>query len=348
MLKKIYSAVVPQCIRSKIRIRSRIQAISQFYTQVKEFRDDYTKRGIKYSYALLFMDWILCRIFIGATPENYFAYKFYDKTWRFRRQFVTWYRGVYLIRRFNDGSEDQRIMVEDKTIFADAFRDYTKRKILSSENLTEERFRDFLNELGRVIIKPADGFDGKNIYILNASEGDEAIRQAYETFSSHKYTIEEVLEQDGILHELNPGTVNTIRVNVINNKGNFELQNAILRSGQGNKPVDNICAGGVVSWIDIDTGLVVSPFCDLMDKRVLKHPLTGTIMIGKKIPLWERVKATAIEGAKKISHVKYTSWDIAVIKNEEIAIIEGNTYGNFNIQQVINQTGVLKQYSKYL
>lgn len=346
MLRKIYRAVVPQIIRSFIR--SFIASIRSLPALARDFPSEYKKRNIKYSFCLLFMDWVLCRIFLGATPDDYFKYRFYEKTWRYRRQFVTWYRSMYLIRTFNSAAEDERILVEDKTIFAEVFKDFTKRKILSSENLSEESFRAFINELGRVIIKPADGYNGMNIYILKASDGEEAIRRAYESFSSHKYTIEEVLEQDGLMREINPGTCNTMRVNVINNNGSFEIQNAVLRTGQGNRPVDNLSSGGMASRIDIDTGIVVSPFCDVIGKRLLRHPLTGTILIGQKIPLWDKVKATAIEAAGKISRVKYTSWDIAVIKNNDVAIVEGNTYGNFQNQQVIEQAGVWEQYKRYL
>ena len=255
---------------------------------------------------------------------------------------------MWLIGAFNNGSEDERILVEDKTIFAEAFRDFTKRKILSSDGLTLEAFRAFVSKLGRVIIKPADGFNGNDIYILSGSDGEEAIRRAYGTFSSHKYTIEEVLAQDGMLREVNPGTCNTIRVNVINNHGSFEIQNAVLRTGQGSRPVDNLSSGGMVSKVDVDTGTVISLFCDVIGKRLLAHPLTGAVIIGRKIPQWERVKEVAVEAARRISRVKYTSWDIAVITGEDVAIVEGNTYGNFQNQQIVDQVGLWEHYRQYL
>ena len=342
MLKKVYRAVVPNFIRK------RIHSVRQLKTEISLFREEYAKRNTNIAYLTMFIDWLLCFFRLGASHEDYFIYRFYERSWRCRRQFITEYGSKFFISSFNDAANDQRILVEDKTIFAEAFSEYTKRKIISSEYLSETDFRAFLCGLGKVIIKPADGYNGMNIDILKASDGEEAIRSAYESFSSHKYTIEEVLEQDGLMREINPGTCNTMRVNVINNNGSFEIQNAILRSGQGDKPVDNICAGGVVSQIDIDTGIVISLFCDLAGKRVLRHPLTGTVAIGRTIPSWDKVKATAIEAAKKISRVRYTSWDIAVIKNGDVAIVEGNTYGNFNIQQVISQAGVLEQYKKYL
>ena len=342
MLRKIYRAVVPGFIRRGIR---KVRNIPSLF---REFREEYTARSITYSYYALMLDWMMCSMFLGASPNDYFKYRFYEKSRRFRRQFVTLGRSRFLIRSFNDGSEDQRKLVEDKTIFAHVFADMTKRKILSSEDLAYEAFTSFLASLGRVIIKPADGYNGNGIYILRASDGEEAIRQAYGSFSQHKYTIEEVLEQDGILRELNPGTVNTMRVNVINNNGQFEIQNAVLRTGQGNKPVDNLSSGGLVSKIDVETGIIISLFCDVIGQRLLRHPLTGTIMIGQKIPLWDKVRETAIEGARRISKVRYTSWDIAVIKGGDVAVVEGNTYGNFQNQQIVDQTGVWEQYKKYL
>ena len=84
--------------------------------------------------------------------------------------------------------------------------------------------------------------------------------------------------------------------------------------------------GGLAAWIDIESGKITSMFCDLKDNKVLMHPLSGKIIIGM------------------ISDVRYTSWDIAVIRDDKVAIVEGNTYGNFNIQQVITQQGVYQQY----
>ena len=211
-----------------------------------------------------------------------------------------------------------------------------------------EQFEDFVKRNNQVIIKPINGFNGNGIFILNYMEGLERIKQVYNFFQDNECVIEEVLQQDGWLHELNPGTLNTMRINVINYNGEFEIQNAILRSGQGFTVTDNICAGGVVAAIDLNTGMIISKFCDLMNREVLEHPLTNTVILGRVIPNWEEVKRVAVEAAKMIPDVIYSSWDIAVIKKGEIAIVEGNSYGNFNIQQIISKKGVLNQYKKYL
>lgn len=124
----------------------------------------------------------------------------------------------------------------------------------------------------------------------------------------------------------------------------MSIVNAILRSGQGNTVTDNICAGGTVAEVDIKTGIVFTCFYDLSGNCCIEHPLTGTVMLGKKIPVWETVKSTVVQCAKEIGDVVYTSWDIAVIAGNKVAVIEGNTSGNFNIQQVARRSGVKRIY----
>lgn len=169
----------------------------------------------------------------------------------------------------------------------------------------------------------------------------------YEKIVSGDYVVEEVLEQEGILKRLNPGTLNTIRVNAFYCNGNVEIINAILRSGQGNTVTDNICAGGCAARINIENGLVETPFYDLSNHIYQAHPLSGVKMEGMRIPLWENVIRTVKEAVRIVPDMGYTSWDIAVVKGGKVAIVEGNSYGNFNIQQV-SGSGVRKKYERYM
>lgn len=321
-----------------------------YYHRFTGFREHFRKQNListpPHIYVGMKADWLCSLLTLGASAEDYFIYRFYEKNWRTRKQFVTAWKSLFLIRHFNHAAPEERRMVEDKTIFAVEFRDYVRREILSSDGLEWDTFREFLRRLGRVIIKPAEGFNGNGVYILRDTDDATLIQNAYGSFRTGRYVIEEVLEQDGFLREMNPATLNTIRVNVVRKDGSYRIQNAILRSGQGDVVTDNICAGGVVCEIDVESGLIMTPYCDLTGRRVLKHPLTGVVVLGRVIPAWESVKEAALSAAKKISGVRYTSWDVAVIKGSNVAIVEGNTYGNFNIQQVPRQEGILKQYQE--
>lgn len=198
----------------------------------------------------------------------------------------------------------------------------------------------------RIIIKPQNGFNGNGIYIVNYDETID-IQKEFNKIKKENYVIEGVLEQEGVLKKLNPETLNTIRVNAFNNHGKVQIINAILRSGQGNTVTDNICAGGCVARINISNGKVETPFYDLSNHIYYEHPLTNVSVIGETIPYWEDVINTVKEGCAIVPDLGYTSWDIAVIKGGKVAIVEGNSYGNFNIQQVTG-TGVRKEYDRYI
>ncbi|MBQ7168394.1 MAG: hypothetical protein IJR63_00655 [Synergistaceae bacterium] len=344
MLRKIYRAIVPLCLHHILR------RLYTFPSQAETFRKCYDERGIKYSFTFLFLDWAVSHFVVGASPDDYFAYRFYEKNLRGKSQFVTEDRLRFLNYCLNlrDKPEEELRIMGSKSVFDETFMDYTKRRIMYSENLSWESFREFLREMGHVIIKPSSSGAGKGIYILRADDDESEIARAYNSFASRKHIIEEVLEQDGLLREVNPGTLNTIRINVLNINGRYEIQNAALRTGQGSRPVDNISAGGLVSAIDVETGTVVSLFCDKLGRRLLRHPLTGTMLIGRKIPAWEKAKAIVLEGARRISSIYYTAWDLAVIKNEEVAVIECNTGGGFINQQSIEQVGLWKHYRECL
>ncbi len=315
--------------------------VGQFFE--KSFREEFTRFGLPEKYYLSFwIKFIWDFSIYGASVEDFFVYKFYEKKHYCKSNYVTLRNSIWMIHVLNKNG--RRELVEDKTIFIKEFKDYISREALDSTKMNYQNLEEFIEKYGKAIAKPAGGFNGNGIFIIDK----ENVQQSYNIIKKNKFVVEEVLQQDGILRKLNPKTVNTIRVNVINKGGKVCIVNAILRSGQGDSVTDNICAGGIVAEVDIKTGIVFTCFYDLNGKCCIKHPLTGTVMLGEKIPVWENVKNTAIECAKRIDNVVYTSWDIAVISGNKVAVIEGNTSGNFNIQQVARKEGIKYLYRKKL
>ena len=105
--------------------------------------------------------------------------------------------------------------MEDKTIFIKEFKDYISREALDSTKMNYQNLEEFIEKYGKAIAKPAGGFNGNGIFIIDK----ENVQQSYNIIKKNKFVVEEVLQQDGILRKLNPKTVNTIRVNVINKGG---------------------------------------------------------------------------------------------------------------------------------
>lgn len=105
--------------------------------------------------------------------------------------------------------------------------------------------------------------------------------------------------------------------------------------------------GGCAARINIENGHVETPFYDLSNHIYRAHSISGVKMEGMRIPSWENVIKTVKEAVRIVPDMGYTSWDIAVVKGGKVAIVEGNSYGNFNIQQV-SGSGVRKKYEGYM
>ena len=55
-------------------------------------------------------------------------------------------------------------------------------------------------------------------------------------------------------------------------------------------------------------------------ERFRKHPDTNIIFRGQKILRWKEIKEFVIEHSRKIPQFTYLGWDIALTKNEPLAI----------------------------
>ena len=102
-----------------------------------------------------------------------------------------------------------------------------------------------------------------------------------------------------------------------------------------NKCVDNVCAGGLYSLIDIKTGRLSAArskakelYKDDLGKTIeyKTHPITKCKLEGLKIPNWEFIKEQVLDLHTKLRFmsVPFIAWDIALTE-KGLKIIEGNT-----------------------
>ena len=134
------------------------------------------------------------------------------------------------------------------------------------------------------------------------------------------------------IEKLNPESVNTIRVTVINEHGNDPIiPFAFIRIGTKKSGVtDNLGSGGMVCKIDMETGR----FYDgeiIQDHKFVKapvHPDTQEKMEGV-IPNWELVKSGIIQVCNYIPELEWLGFDIAITP-DSFCIIEINTSQNLH------------------
>lgn len=321
-------------------LRKEYYGYAEFYEGVK----DIVPRINKYRN---FFRWLYTLIRYGVSAKEYFLYEFYKKSMYEINTYVTRRRRYWFMKQLNEGT--YREPVEDKVLFAKMFTEFTKRKIIDGNAIKEKDFFELINGEGegkRWIVKPRGGWDGQDIFTFEATADKEAVKDLYNRIYGKDYVIEEFVQQVGELHELNTQTVNTIRINVLHWENEIFVVNAFLRIGNGEHCVDNFHAGGMACAIDIESGVVAYKAIDLRMEPYTFHPVTKRQIIGVKIPRWNEVLETAKAAALKIGDVPYTSWDI-MASDDAVLIIEGNTYGDTEIQQMSDKIGKWKIYKEF-
>ena len=128
----------------------------------------------------------------------------------------------------------------------------------------DELFR-LLREKGALAFKAASGTHGVGFfkveyrdgtyYLNNSPTSEHSLRGRIKKFKSF-YIVTEYVNMHDEIKALYPGSVNTIRVMMLNRDGHHpQIMDAYMRIGSAKSGVtDNVAYGGIVCSIDVDSG----------------------------------------------------------------------------------------------
>ena len=111
--------------------------------------------------------------------------------------------------------------------------------------------------------------------------------------------------------------------------------------------MDNAGAGGIYVGIDVNEGIVNTIARDNIGNKYLKHPDTGVIFPGFKVPDWKEAKETLKEMALVIPNATMISWDLAYSVNGW-CMVEGNDVGEAYLYQAQTQTGAKERIIEHI
>ena len=86
---------------------------------------------------------------------------------------------------------------------------------------------------------------------------------------------------------------------------------------------------------------------DLRNKYYLKHPSTGIIMPGYKIPNYDLVVEFVKRAALQNPRARWIGWDVAVTPNG-CEMVEGNYFVNCDFLQTWDKKGKYSMMKSYL
>lgn len=230
----------------------------------------------------------------GADFDEYFVFEFYKRNTLGREEFITNKKRYEYYHLLN--ADENFLLFENKKNTYKIFKGFYKRDVLPVETMEDRNaFIDFWSRHNVFMYKPVGGAEGRGIKKVLLKSEKEALDFFDSNIENGSFLAEELISQDEQMALLNRSSVNTVRVPAVICKGKVKIFHPFVRMGVGESVVDNHGAGGIVASIDAATGIVYTPGLTKKGHWYLKHPDTGTQIVGFQIPCWDELVELANE-----------------------------------------------------
>ena len=269
------------------------------------------------------IDYLISYFIFGAQPEDYIIGNFYRiKNFFYRNHYVTIDRLNFIKCKFN--TYEGLFFLDSKEKFDLFYNEYMGRKWCNPSKISEEEFiRTFYLQNGYVFVKPMNGYGGIGNFKHSADK--KSLENLYKrlTESDENFIVESYIEQKGVLHDINPSSLNTIRIATVRVRKRVVPLFAYFRAGGAGSIVDNLHSGGVSYSIDIKNGKIL-PGITFKKDNIVSHPSTGIKVAGRIVPHWEAILEYAGKLHKMAPEgIGLVGWDIC-LNGDELCVIEGN------------------------
>lgn len=315
------------------------------YAQMFRIAGAVSKKCDKSFFAVV-KDMVHCGMKYQAGYYDYQEFEFYNLNEEQRETYLTRGKNNAIIIKYND--RQYMNVFDDKITFNKKFNDFLNRDWLDLDSASFDEFKAFVEKNPVIMGKPADGVGGNGVEKYDASNYKD-VRELYDTLKKKKQNLlETFIIQHPDMQVLYDKSVNTMRMFTFCKDGKGCFLQAILKIGNGGV-VDNFSSGGMYTFVE-DNGVVEVPAIDKDDKLYEKHPVTGTGIIGFKVPMFDEAVELVKKAAEVVPQVGYVGWDVGISENGPV-IIEGNSFpGVFQKRASLSKdkTGIIPKYREYM
>ena len=141
----------------------------------------------------------------------------------------------------------------------------------------------------------------------------------------------------------NPSSLNTVRCITFYTKNGVVAPPylSFFRTGRRGSFVDNASKGGIACGIDSVSGrLATDAYAQYYGERYACHPDSGIQFKGYQLPEWEKLLGMCKEMSAQLPSVKFISWDMAHADKDGWVVVEGNSHGAIDFQQLFWNRGL--------
>lgn len=260
--------------------------------------------------------------------EYMYSYEYWKLNEQQRDEFISTAEMQCIYRKF--GSRKVRDLFHNKVSFLKEYKDFIHRKWSLARDLSFDEFKKMIL-LFDWIAKPIDGTRGEGIFKVSSRVvSDNDWQGLYSKCVEGNFLLEECIHACKEIESFHPQSLNTIRVVTFSNKEKCILFGALLRTGAHGNFVDNTHSGGVYAPIDVNTGIIIHDGIDSKGNTYVAHPDTGVVFNGFQIPKWHEIIDTCRKASSQIPNVFFAGWDVCIMNDGRIELIEGNHAPDFD------------------
>jgi hypothetical protein len=289
-----------------------------------------------------------------VTPNDYRAYHLYRKD-RGRRDALRYLSGPRAVPMFTPLNRETDLLI-DKLAFENRFSalglpvprtlavtDDTEhvgdRPVLRSAEEISAFLRERLLAGQELVLKMLDAERGIGVRVATGIDGDDLLMSNGERAplgptvddllaSGRVWLIQERIVQHPELAELNPSSLNSLRVVTFRHRnGEVEVPYAVLLAGRASRQIDGYEeGGGLLVKIDPATGRYGEQGAQRPNHSLLpvdRHPDSGIVFAGRTYPFWSEVLELARAFAQHAGANRFIGWDIATTPSGPL-MMEGN------------------------
>lgn len=306
-----------------------------------------SSNDITISVAHLKRDIILCYVFYGFTPIDYYLFNFHkeNSSWKSRKTFVS---DVYKdYKLFWKEGEEKYMELYDKYMFYKRTNGYFNRAVMFvNEDTKESDFMEFVLRIQDLFIKSNSDSYGRGAF-ATVVHTDEEAKDLFNKVRNKSYIVEERLRQHEVMSKWNVTSLNTVRINTYLTDKGFHVLAPFMRTGRKGSIVDNGGAGGVFASIDVKSGLIITDGYDENGCCYPLHPDSKVPYKGVQIPEWRALLELAEEIHRNcMSNHIYIGWDFAYT-DRGWTLVEGN-WGQFICQQTSTKRGFKSDFDNFM
>lgn len=278
------------------------------------------------------------RSLIGRTIPTYWHEYFYSRNNHFSVKYIP--TSIYqadVIYRLNNYSF--RHAYVDKGIYDIYFPDVCRPQTIvkningyfynDKNSISQEKALELCRDLAVAVIKPTlEGMWGDGVKLFSSKggilKGDTCDISKLFAIYGKNFIVQEKVEQHIGMSQLNPSSLNTLRVLSYRRQDEIVILYVVVRIGREGKNVDNETAGGINADVNLSTGRIIDcAYGTPKEKRILQTD-NGTYLNDYQIPALNKVLDMVKKLHFRLPYFNLIGWDFAINQDADPVLIEWN------------------------